>query len=355
MTESQNHQEPGNQETLDAGLFAELHSKEPDFQKVASLLDSGANPNARDEDNVPAFHSMVEWGNIPVIKLALAKGAEVNAKDDYGDTPLHKAITPDTAIELLLAGASTQTYNEEFRTPRNQIGLDDNTANYSNVVSATRLLLMDAETIEKDANRYNVSFETLEKIWPDRAFEYPGPSRPLTHPYALRYLLHKNLESGGNFDKKAVFATSKIGEAMEHLLSTDAENVLAWNRFCDAKGTPMTARDWDMSEVLDKMKPEVMAGLFEPHRFTGPQGLQEIYDIHAALPKQMQTAEPDSTLGTAISRAIHAYINEGEGRTLSSKGISALFNQMPESVKPYFTNFHQEIQLRRQGSQGIGR
>lgn len=355
MTESQENQEPGNQETLDAGLFSELHSKTPDFLNVASLLEAGANPNARDEDNVPAFHSIVEWGNIPTLKLALAKGADVHAKDDYGDTPLHKGITPEVAIELLLAGASTLTQNEEFRTPRNQIGLNDNSANYSSIISTTRLLLMDAETIEKDANRYSISYETLEKIWPDRAFEYPGPSRPIPHPASLRYLLHKALETNGNFEKKAVFATSKIGEAMEHMLSTDAENVLAWNRYCDAKGTPMTARDWEMSEVLGKIQPEAMPDLFAPHRFKEQPDLQEIYDIHDALPKQMQTVEPESDLGNAISRAINGWLKEGQGKTLGSREVAKLYNEMPETVKPYFTNIHQEIQMRRQSSQGIGR
>lgn len=336
-------------------MIAVLHGKEPDFTQVIALLDAGANPNTRDKDDVPAFHSIVEWGNLPAIRVALAKGADVKAQDDFGDTALHKVLTPDVALELLLAGASTTTRNEEYRTPRGQVGQTDNSTNYASIVSATRLLLQSAEVIEEDASKYRLSEKTLERIWPDNAFSYPGPSSPITHPATLRYFLHKAEETGADFEKSAVHSTTKVGEAMEYLLSCSADNIKAWNTFCDNKGTPMTTRDWQTSEVLEKIKPSVAAGLFDPDRIKKAPDLQGMYELFDALPESVQKAAPGTPLGKAISQSIASWLDEGAGATLKSSGIRTLRNEMPENIRPLFTNFHQEEQSRRHMGSTIGR
>ena len=65
--------------------------------------------NAKDEDSWTPLHSAVAGGHKDVVELLIAKGADVNAKNDkYGGTPLlhaagegHKEI-----VELLIAAGA---------------------------------------------------------------------------------------------------------------------------------------------------------------------------------------------------------------------------------------------------------
>jgi ankyrin repeat protein len=59
-----------------------------DAKKVEELLSKGANVNAKDVDGfTPLMEASVE-GSTEVVKLLLAKGADVNAKNEDGDTAL---------------------------------------------------------------------------------------------------------------------------------------------------------------------------------------------------------------------------------------------------------------------------
>ena len=63
--------------------------------------------NAYAADDSPLFEA-VKKGDKATVEALLAKGADVNAKDEYGDTPLHKAETfghKDLAGLLLAKGA----------------------------------------------------------------------------------------------------------------------------------------------------------------------------------------------------------------------------------------------------------
>jgi ankyrin repeat protein len=56
------------------------------------LFDAGANPNDRDEENVPLLIQAINRSNKEMVELLLAKKAEVNIKDWDGDSPLDEAI-----------------------------------------------------------------------------------------------------------------------------------------------------------------------------------------------------------------------------------------------------------------------
>jgi ankyrin repeat protein len=83
-------------------------------EKVKQLIDSGADVNARDANGdtpmiVAAFHGLND-----IVKLLIEKGADVNAKNNLGSTALIEAATANKVetVELLLtSGADTKITN----------------------------------------------------------------------------------------------------------------------------------------------------------------------------------------------------------------------------------------------------
>ena len=55
---------------------------------IATLVLVGCGPSVD-------IHKAVEGGNIEAVKQAIADGADVNAKNDGGETPLDRAIKSD--------------------------------------------------------------------------------------------------------------------------------------------------------------------------------------------------------------------------------------------------------------------
>jgi ankyrin repeat protein len=68
-----------------------------------TLFKAGADPNDRDEENIPLLIQAVIRGNKAMVELLLAKKADVNAIDWDGDRPLDEAVEYDNKelFELL--------------------------------------------------------------------------------------------------------------------------------------------------------------------------------------------------------------------------------------------------------------
>lgn len=58
---------------------------------VKKLLDQGAEVNQKDEYGETALSHAITSGNVEIIKMLLDKGAEVDEKDEYGETALRRA------------------------------------------------------------------------------------------------------------------------------------------------------------------------------------------------------------------------------------------------------------------------
>ncbi len=95
---------------------------------VEVLLNAGADPNARDDEGWTPLHRAVFNGIPVVVEVFINAGADLNAQDQFEFTPLHRAVfevgylseTAEhlAAIELLLdAGADPNVRDYEASTP----------------------------------------------------------------------------------------------------------------------------------------------------------------------------------------------------------------------------------------------
>ena len=94
--------------------------KEGNIKAVKQFLADGADVNAKDEDGDTPLHHAENEDHKEIAELLIAKGADVNTKDEKGMTPLHDAVEEGykEIVELLMAnGANINSLNEDKKTP----------------------------------------------------------------------------------------------------------------------------------------------------------------------------------------------------------------------------------------------
>ena len=75
-------------------------TRDGEQEKVRALLDEGGKVNARAPDSATALHEAAMQGRADLAKLLIANGADVNAPDNHGFTPLDATnYDPDSGKE----------------------------------------------------------------------------------------------------------------------------------------------------------------------------------------------------------------------------------------------------------------
>ena len=108
-----------------------------DKYTVQLLVDNGAEVNAQDNDGRTPLHNAAMCGAVEIAEFLILKGADVDAKGPVGATPLHWAargrmrIRPtlqiDKVVELLVAnGTNIHARDDEGRTPLHSAVLSGN-------------------------------------------------------------------------------------------------------------------------------------------------------------------------------------------------------------------------------------
>ena len=103
----------------DANLFLKA-IKSGDIEQIKKLISQGADVNAKDNKGMTPLHKAAYYGQRQVAKVLIAKGANVNGTDTAGQTPLHIAANFGVKFvpELLLAnGASISARDIAGNTP----------------------------------------------------------------------------------------------------------------------------------------------------------------------------------------------------------------------------------------------
>jgi len=91
-----------------------------DTETVLALIENGANPNATNERGNTPLYTAIRENKLDIALALIHAGANIHATNQYGDTPLYMAIREnklDIALALIHAGANIHATNNLGYTP----------------------------------------------------------------------------------------------------------------------------------------------------------------------------------------------------------------------------------------------
>ena len=96
-----------------------------DYDRVVTLVESGANINAKNDDGESPLHFAAMYGNVQITRFLLSTGADIRIVDDEGNTPLHWAAAAGQLHQVRLLidhGAAADAQNKMGQTAAERCG-----------------------------------------------------------------------------------------------------------------------------------------------------------------------------------------------------------------------------------------
>ena len=89
-------------ESLNKQLFSA--ARHNDLEQAKLLIEKGADVKAKDKYGDTPLYYAVRYNNVEVAELLIEQGADINVKNKWGKTPLHMAVTLNNLkiVELLI-------------------------------------------------------------------------------------------------------------------------------------------------------------------------------------------------------------------------------------------------------------
>jgi ankyrin repeat protein len=111
-----------------------------DIQEIARLLKKGADPNAQDDDGFSPLHFAAQESLPEAARLLLDAGANPNIEDSFAITPLGRAAHTERGVEVvkLLLAAGADPFKPNKRGFCAADGVSDVTADNPNVAKCIR-------------------------------------------------------------------------------------------------------------------------------------------------------------------------------------------------------------------------
>jgi ankyrin repeat protein len=109
-------------------IIGEIKKREPNLNLVSDLIVLGANLDWQDESyyNFAPLHVAAWFGRVEIVRMLIDAGADVEAKDNDGWAPLHRAAgNVEIARMLIDAGANVNVQDEKGWTPLHVAALNE--------------------------------------------------------------------------------------------------------------------------------------------------------------------------------------------------------------------------------------
>lgn len=166
----------------------ELHRRFPDrttllhhaakrgaSQVCLQLIRLGANVNARDKSGRTPLMMAALWGHSRCLAVLALKGADLHQQDNAGQTALHHAVqgsSAEAATALIRLGADVAVKNEEGKSPRDLVATEELRQAFAlRTKPRQTLTTADLEILVQRANRHPKLFrsnrERLQEILND--------------------------------------------------------------------------------------------------------------------------------------------------------------------------------------------